>query len=121
MYADYSFYTGTYRGVEISERDWPAVSREASAYIDVITYGRIKKGASITDDVRMAVCAVAEVVHKHNVTTSRVTGLKSENVDGYSVAYEDSAAIDQQCSADKLNAAGLYLPLTDPLRYAGVV
>ena len=65
MYADYDFYQRAYQGNLIPETAWPAVARDASAYIDRITYGRLRHGATVTDDVRMAVCAVAEVVYAH--------------------------------------------------------
>lgn len=122
MYADYDFYQGAYQGNLIPEAAWPAVARDASAYIDRITYGRLRHGATVTDDVRMAVCAVAEVVYAHQQrdVEQGSSGIKSENVDGYSVTYEDSAAASKQYDTDRMEAAGLFLLPGDPLRYAGV-
>lgn len=59
---DLSFYTEQYGGTRIPAEAWPDFSRDAAAYVDTITFGRI------TDDLpgdtlercRMAICAVAE-------------------------------------------------------------
>lgn len=122
MYADYDFYQGAYQGNLIPESDWPAAARDSSAYIDRITYGRLRHGATVTDDVRMAVCAVAEVVYAHQQGKAErgSDGIKSENVDGYSVTYEDPSVASKQYDADRMEAADLFLLPSDPLRYAGI-
>lgn len=121
VYADYAFYTDTYLGTAIGIDEWPALALRASAYLDRLTFGRLKEGAAITDDVRMAACAVAEVVQRHQTALAvRADGVKSENTDGYSVTWEDSAAGPAHYDAEQLAAADLYLLRSDPLRYAGV-
>lgn len=119
LYADYEFYTTEYFGTAISVTDFPALCRQASGYIDRITYGRLKHGAPVTDEVRMATCAAAEQFQTLNKTAVPAPGVRAENTDGYSVTYADgaSAAVD---TATILNeAVNLYLPPSDPLRYAG--
>ena len=41
IYADYEFYIITYGGNQIKEADWTRSAREASAYIDQLTFGRL--------------------------------------------------------------------------------
>ena len=70
----------------------------------------------------MAVCAVAEVVYAHQQGKAELgsDGIKSENVDGYSVTYEDPSVASKQYDADRMEAADLFLLPGDPLRYAGI-
>lgn len=116
VYADYTFYTDTYGGTAITAKEWPALALRASAYLDRLTFGRLAAG-NVTDAVRLAVCAVAEAEQQ----TATPAGVKSENVDGYDVTYEDGAARLQNLNAARLAAADLYLSRGDPLRYAGVM
>ena len=121
MYADYVFYVEAYGGENILPLDWPRISRHADAYLDRLTYNRMKNGAVVTDAVRMAACAVAEVMCRHEETqTANPAGIKSESVGGQSVTYEDVAALSERYEAELLEAVDLWLPRSDPLRYAGV-
>lgn len=121
MYADYVFYVEAYGGEGIPPLDWPRISRHADAYLDRLTYNRLRNGAVITDTVRMAACAVAEVMHRHEETqTANPVGIKAESVGGQSVTYEDAAASSERYEAELLEAADLWIPRSDPLRYAGV-
>ena len=121
MYTSYSYYYETFRGSQLAPDQWPAAAREAEAYIDLLTCQRLREGSPVTDEVRMAVWAVAEVVGRYRAArASRADGLKSVSNDGYSESYADDAATSAQFSADKLAAADLYLPRSSPLRYAGV-
>lgn len=121
MYADYVFYTGAYCGEAISPVDWPRIARRADAYLDRLTYNRLRNGAVVTDAVRMAACAVAEVMHRYEETqTANPAGIKSESVGEQSVTYEDAISSAARYDADLMGAADLWLPRTDPLRYAGV-
>lgn len=121
MYADYVFYVEAYGGENIPPLDWPRISRHADAYLDRLTYNRMKNGAVVTDAVRMAACAVAEVMHRYEETqTANPAGIKSESVGGQSVTYEDVAALSERYEAELLEAVDLWLPRSDPLRYAGV-
>lgn len=61
MYADFSYYQGTYLGTQLTEEQWPAAAREADAWLDRLTLGRLQRGAPVDDAVRMAACAMAEV------------------------------------------------------------
>lgn len=121
MYADYVFYVEAYGEEGIPPLDWPRISRHADAYLDRLTYNRLRNGAVVTDTVRMAACAVAEVMHRHEETqTANPVGIKAESVGGQSVTYEDAAASSERYEAELLEAADLWIPRSDPLRYAGV-
>ncbi|MFT9057469.1 MAG: hypothetical protein ABF449_12830 [Ethanoligenens sp.] len=84
LYADYDYYTGTFYGRAIKEDDFPALIRDASAFIDRLTFRRVPAGQPPPDAVSMAACAVEE-----RIQTARQSGalntnaaLKSENTDG---------------------------------------
>lgn len=120
MYADYSFYQGTYLGSLLTENQWVTASREADAWLDRLTFGRLQRGAPADDAVRMACCAVAEASYRwHQAETERVPGMTSFSNDGYSESYTTGTDSAAQQEADILAAADLYLPRSHPLRYAG--
>lgn len=116
-YADYDFYKNTYHGNTIAPEAWLALAITASAYIDQITFCRLKDTAKVPDSVRMAVCAVAEAYYAYQPKTD---GIKSETVDGYNVTYEDGNTRGEQRRAALMQAADLFLPRCDPLRFVGV-
>lgn len=126
LYADYDYYQSTYHGTLISAADWPHREREASAFIDRITFGRLRHGGEVTADVQNAVCTVAEKLQllETEATTqaqaASAAGIASENTDGYSVSYKNPAEAQQARNAALLDAASLWLPADEPLRYAGV-
>ena len=83
-YADFEYYQNTYGG-EMAEKDYNRLSRQASAYLDFITFDRIK---NVTDEtimakVKDACCAVADTL----LLNERGGGIASETNDGVSVTY----------------------------------
>lgn len=124
MYATYEDYTGAYCGRSIPTEDWPRLERRAAAYIDEITYGRLKHGPDPPpEEVRLAVCAVAEIMREEETTVKAArqnAGVKSFSNDGYSETLAEVSDVRKQYAAEKRKAAGIYLPLSHPLRYAGV-
>ena len=60
--ADYAYYTQVYGGKDVSASDWAARERDADAYLDSLTLGRIGDGLPepVAEKCRMALCAVAE-------------------------------------------------------------
>ena len=55
MYADFTDYQGTYCGTLITTQgQWMPAVREACAYLDSITFGRLKCGAPVDDTVKLA-------------------------------------------------------------------
>lgn len=122
IYADYEFYTATYGGDQIKEADWTKTAREASAYLDQLTFGRLQGHPErVTEEVKMAVCAAADVVGRYGAAAvSSAPGIASESVGGQSVTYRSSSEQEAGKRAELYHAASLYLPLSHPLRYAGV-
>ena len=83
IYADFSYYKDTFCG-EMAEGDFKRLSRQASAYLDSVTFDRI---AAVTDEkikerVKEACCAVADaILLNENGVVSQ------ESNDGVSVIY----------------------------------
>lgn len=60
-YADYSYYTDSYKGIAIYDaEDFARLIIRASSYLDQITGGRAKTAAD-SDALKMAACAIAEI------------------------------------------------------------
>lgn len=113
IYADFSYYKDTYCG-EMAEGDFKRLSRQASAYLDSVTFDRI---AAVTDEkimekVREACCAVADAL----LQKEQRDGIASETNDGISVTYTTEGSTDEQ---RLYRAAVLYLGSTG-LLYRGV-
>ncbi|WP_099205875.1 hypothetical protein [Scatolibacter rhodanostii] len=115
MYADFEFYQSSYGSSLISQEEFMALERQASLHVDLLTFNRLKNGWNVTDDVKTAVCAVAEVVKKYEAVHAQAitaVGIKSENNDGYSVSYQDSADIKSAMQSAMTDAAYPYLIYT---------
>lgn len=123
MYASYDFYKGPYGGSSLSETEWPQLEQKAAAFIDRITFNRLKQMSFLPDEGKMAVCAVAEIVAGEARVLEQSQDeirIKSFQNDGYSETYRSVSDIKAQFFRNKLSAAEAYLPLSHPLRYAGV-
>lgn len=83
-YADLAFYMTEYGGNIIPNEQFQRVITRASTYIKAITFSRVDEN-NIPEEVKAAVCAVAEVIYKAESSTKGEK--KSENTDGYSVTY----------------------------------
>ena len=96
-------------------------TKEACAYLDSITFGRLKCGAPVDDTVKLAACALADVAARYQAAKADERsrpGLASFNTDGYSETL-NTAVLTAQYTADMQAAADIYLPRSHPLRYAG--
>lgn len=60
-YVDYTYYTGTYGGKLVKNEDFIRLSSKATAYVNMITQGRI--GSNVTDPIKMATCAVMDEMY----------------------------------------------------------
>lgn len=123
MYATYEDYASLYGGTVLSEEEWPALERKAAAYVDQITYDRLRLCERPPAEARLAVCAVAEVVKRERLAMESAlsaAGVKSFTNDGYSETLAPSEEVNRQFEGEKREAAGVYLPLSHPLRYAGI-
>ena len=104
-----------------TQGQWMPAVREACAYLDSITFGRLKCGAPVDDTVKLAACALADVAARYQAAKADERsrpGLAAFNTDGYSETL-NTAALTAQYTADMQAAADIYLPRSHPLRYAG--
>ncbi len=113
-YADFEYYGNVFHGSAIDEDTFPTLAREASLFIDQLTYNRLNQGWTVTDAVKMAVCAVSERIQtaEQSCSLSINAAVKSENNDGYSVSYNDLSLIRSQLYSDYEAAAYPYLIYT---------
>lgn len=129
-YADFKFYTDSYGGSAISEKDFPMLSNLASAYIDAATMGRAKRArGDAMDSVKMATCALSEVfLNEENINAanfsedSLLLGLSSQTVGGWSQGYNSrsaSTAESEIIEKQKRDILIRYLSLTGLLRVKG--
>lgn len=115
VYADYVFYRDTYHGSAVDEDAFPVLSREASLFIDQLTYNRLNQGWQVTDAVMMATCAVADVIQEHKdalKAAKTAAGVKSESVGSWSVAYQDPGIIREALNSAMSDTAANYLIFT---------
>ncbi len=118
---DYEFYKSVFKGTALTEQDFTDSVMEATAYVNNLTYQRLANGAEVTEEVKLAICAVTEIVWQQKGQGACCSqAVSSENVDGYSVSYLSPDSRLAGFETEKKNAASLYLPLSDPMRYAGV-
>lgn len=112
VYADYDYYLNEYSGNAVAEADFTRLSRQASAYLDSLTYGKIR-GPWVDDSrVKDACCAIAEVMQKQEQGE-----VASESNDGASVTYVIGSTTPEQ---RMYSTAVMYLSSTG-LLYAGVM
>lgn len=115
IYADFEYYRDVYHGSAIDEDAFPTLAREASLFIDQLTYNRLNQGRAVTDAVKMATCAVAEAVKTNEAARQAATvatGKKSESVGSWSVSYQSAAEISAAVNDAMADAAASYLIYT---------
>jgi len=101
IYADYRYYRDEFRGKLIPETDFDRAAMSATQYINNVTFGRI--GSNVTEAVKNACCAVAEVYYSGSVSPRAASGITSEKVGNHSVSY--SAAENISTQAKRLRSA----------------
>lgn len=112
IYADYTYYKDVYKGT-LSEEDFNRLSRQASAYIDNITFGRASRNnpEKIQNMVKDTCCAITDLYYKSEQGGEVV----SQSVGSWSKQYASSGKTIEQ----KLyNTAEMYLAITG-LMYQG--
>ena len=133
MYADYTYYTGTYYGTQIASADWNRLATRASDFIDYYTLGRASQFVEAhpeSDAVKKCCCALAEMyqnIEKARESASAAAGdsgmLQSESVGSYSRTYRNGAeSYAQTDELEKAEATGIaqrYL-LQTGLLYRGI-
>ncbi len=117
-YADFTYYEDTYMGVAIASSDFPRLALRASEQIDRITYQRAASDIDNEDAIKMATCAVAEIIQE--IEEGGAGGIKSERIGDNSVSYGENSAKAQAAEVQFQNAAAIYLGGTG-LMFAGFV
>ena len=97
---NFDFYENTYLGSAIGEKAFPYLAARAEEELKV--FERIYRVDSPGPDSRaMAVCAMAEVLHRW----ADRRGIRTASVGGVSVSYGDTASL----SGELYRAASVYL------------
>lgn len=112
-YADWGFYQGKYRGELVEEAAFGRLAERASAALDMMTYGRIDGVYGRCEAVKMACCAVADVLAE---AEGRGRDIVRERLDEYEVVYGGGEVCGMK--ARMLAAARVYLWRTGLLSMA---
>lgn len=110
-YADSDYYKSVYHGA-MSDADFERLSRKASAYLDSLTFGRIKDDWTGDARVKDACCAVAEQLYQQEQGGE----IASESTGGWSRSYVTAG---KTAAASLRDTARRYLSNTG-LLYRGV-
>lgn len=118
VYVDHAYYTGQFFGTAIAASDFPRLAKQASTFIDQVTFGRAAgvvsedTNTSTIEKIKDATCAVAEICQESEDGGQ----IAEERVGNHSVKY----AIPTQSKEQRMyQTAKSYLGLTG-LMYAGV-
>lgn len=106
-YVDYNYYTGEYHGSKIPKEAFEFHEKKAEALLHRITFDRVKRLPEIPDFVMDAICAMADISFQYSKKPSEI---KSENIDGYSVTYNDMT--EKKMYVEMNEAARIYLDNT---------
>ncbi len=106
-YVDYEYYKESFYGSKIPENAFPRYEMRAEAFLHRITFGRVERLPEIPDEVKNAICAMAECSFREDKKTP---GVKSENIDGYSVSFGNSTEVSR--NTELYGIAKTYLSTT---------
>lgn len=98
--ASYQFYTDSYMGSALSEKEFALRHRQAEAALEKMSrlYGAVCPG---TDSRDMALCAMAEELSRH----SRSAGVSAASLGGVSVRYDNEKTLTRKL----YDRAGIYM------------
>ena len=92
-YADYVYYTGTYKGAVIDAASFDLYARKATQTIKRHTFNRIQD--NVPEEVKMCCCELAELIYRHDKGADK-ENIVSEKVGGLSVTYADQSVTEQK-------------------------
>lgn len=119
QYADYDFYQDVFTGTRITDEDvFNRMAIDASYFMDEMCFGRIDQ-ANLTDEIKFACCALADVCHSEVTSGSIGKGIASETVGPHSVSYVGVKELREQIRNEKMEIIRRYLGNTG-LLYRGV-
>ena len=118
-YATYDFYETSFGGTLVPFDVFDKFNRNATAFIDYITFNRVKGLEDISDEVKLATCNVIEYMYQLTGGTGidPLQQKASEEVGNYKVSYQHSA--NKEVETLYYQAAKVYLAPTGML-YRGV-
>lgn len=95
IYADFEYYQNFFKGDRITESAFDRLSLRASMIMDAKTFGQIDDDAAQTDAVRMACCALCDLLYAQEQDASITEAgnfVQSETSGKHSVSYAVSTA-----------------------------
>lgn len=92
-YADYTYYTETYKGAVIDAASFDLYAAKATQTIKLHTFNRINED-NIPEEAKMCCSELAEAVYKHDKIKDN-GNIASEKVGEYSVSYADKEKTEQ--------------------------
>lgn len=123
VYANWDFYNRVWHG-ELTAQEFERWSSRASLEIDRVTHGRAAGAPdTMTGALAQCCCELAEAMCRQDQAASASFGgaVASENVDGYSVSYRESAGgLDGAAQNTRMNICRKYLCRSVNLMYTGV-
>ena len=93
-YVDYQYYRDTFHGSAMTEAECPNAEIEAEAFVNAVTFGRLRRLDKIPDCVKDAICSAADVMGEYS--KGMESDISSESNDGYSVTYK-AALKSEEC------------------------
>ncbi|NFS12786.1 hypothetical protein FDE77_16355 [Clostridium botulinum] len=114
-YVDYNFYKESYGGTSVPQGSFLRFSVKASAYIDKITFGRVKRLENIPTEVKFAICSTMDCMKKIEDDGGVIS---SESEGNHSVSYVDG--ISTMSEEKKLYETAILFLADTGLLYRGV-
>ena len=65
-YVDYQYYRDTFHGSAMTEAEFPNAEIEAEAFVNAVTFGRLRRLDKIPDCVKDAICSAADVMGEYS-------------------------------------------------------
>lgn len=84
-YSEYRKFGGT-----LSKNEFIVLEFEASKNIDKFTFGRLKNLDFQIDEVKMCILQLIKIFNTYQSSNNRDKSIQSENIDGYSVNYNNA-------------------------------
>ncbi len=116
-YADFAYYTSTYKGAVLDTASFDLWARKATLIIRQHTFNRVRD-SNIPDAVKMCCCELAEAEYSHDKTEDS-GNVASEKVGEYSVSYVDKEKQESIYQAEVGRIISLWL-LDTGLLYRGI-
>lgn len=100
MYAEYSYYSGTYGGSTVPSDRWNYCAAAASDWMNAATFGRLENGVPTAFDsqVKRCCCELSEQIYlyvdlpQNSVNNSQLSGIPASETSGeYSVTYRTAS------------------------------